>query len=113
MPGDAIYVGCPSKWGNPIKLEGDCIFIDAGYRRKILDPWVFHSVGDINDVMYLYRSLWDSCQSNDVDLRYWQEQFRKLDLTELRGKDLACWCPLSQPCHADILIDILNKTHET
>lgn len=30
-------------------------------------------------------------------------------IEELRGKDLACWCPLDQPCHADILIIEANK----
>lgn len=24
----------------------------------------------------------------------------------LRGMDLACWCPLDQPCHADVLLRI-------
>ena len=28
---------------------------------------------------------------------------------ELKGKDLACWCPLDQPCHADILLEIANS----
>lgn len=27
----------------------------------------------------------------------------------LRGKDLGCWCPLDQPCHADVLLEIANK----
>ncbi len=27
---------------------------------------------------------------------------------ELRGKNLACWCPLDQPCHADVLLAIAN-----
>ncbi len=31
-----------------------------------------------------------------------------LDLTPLRGKDLACWCPPDQPCHADVLLEIAN-----
>jgi uncharacterized protein DUF4326 len=26
----------------------------------------------------------------------------------LRGKNLACWCPLDQPCHADVLLEIAN-----
>lgn len=26
----------------------------------------------------------------------------------LRGKTLACWCPLDQPCHSDVLIEIAN-----
>lgn len=29
-------------------------------------------------------------------------------LDELRGKDLACWCPLDEPCHADILLEWAN-----
>ncbi|MBO0882015.1 MAG: DUF4326 domain-containing protein, partial [Mycobacterium sp.] len=28
---------------------------------------------------------------------------------ELRGHDLACWCPLEQPCHADVLLAIANR----
>ena len=27
----------------------------------------------------------------------------------LRGKDLVCWCPLDQPCHADVLLELANK----
>lgn len=27
---------------------------------------------------------------------------------ELRGKNLACFCPLDQPCHADVLLEIAN-----
>jgi hypothetical protein len=27
---------------------------------------------------------------------------------KLGGKDLACWCPLDQPCHADVLLEIAN-----
>lgn len=29
--------------------------------------------------------------------------------TGLGGKDLACWCPLDQPCHADVLLRIANR----
>lgn len=27
---------------------------------------------------------------------------------ELAGRDLACYCPLDQACHADVLIEIAN-----
>jgi len=30
---------------------------------------------------------------------------------ELRGRDLACYCPLDQPCHADVLLEIANGEH--
>lgn len=28
--------------------------------------------------------------------------------SDLRGKNLACWCPLDQPCHADALLELAN-----
>ena len=27
---------------------------------------------------------------------------------DLAGKDLACWCTLGQPCHADVLLELAN-----
>lgn len=30
-------------------------------------------------------------------------------IPELRGKDLACWCPLNRPCHADVLLELANS----
>ena len=31
------------------------------------------------------------------------------DLEELRGKDLVCWCTLTDPCHVDVLLKIANE----
>ena len=31
---------------------------------------------------------------------------------ELRGKNLACFCPLDQPCHADVLLRMANDLNE-
>ena len=28
---------------------------------------------------------------------------------ELRGYNLACYCPLDQPCHADVLLEVANR----
>ena len=39
------------------------------------------------------------------------ELFRAAGVTtggQLRGKNLACWCPLDQPCHADVLLEVAN-----
>jgi hypothetical protein len=29
--------------------------------------------------------------------------------TPLRGKNLACWCKLDAPCHADVLLRLANN----
>jgi hypothetical protein len=34
-------------------------------------------------------------------------------LPSLRGRDLACWCPLDQPCHADVLLELANRRSNT
>lgn len=33
----------------------------------------------------------------------------RADLEHLRGKNLACWCHLDAPCHADIYLDVANR----
>ena len=30
------------------------------------------------------------------------------NISELHGKNLACWCSLDGPCHADILLKLAN-----
>ena len=32
-----------------------------------------------------------------------------LDLSELKGKNLACWCKLDESCHADVLLAMANE----
>lgn len=43
--------------------------------------------------------------------REWLTQKLRADplfLEPLRGKDLVCFCPLDQPCHADIITEFLR-----
>jgi hypothetical protein len=35
-------------------------------------------------------------------------QRQPLAIPSLRGRDLCCWCPLDQPCHADVLLKLAN-----
>ena len=82
MPAGALYVGRPTKWGNPYTIgRGDSPTPREAVARYKL--WLA-ACGP--------RSIVDS------------ERVR----AELRGKDLACWCPLDQPCHADVLLEIAN-----
>lgn len=38
---------------------------------------------------------------------YWRVQCF-IDDWQLAGRDVACWCPLDQPCHADVLLRLAN-----
>jgi len=35
-----------------------------------------------------------------------------LDISEIIGKDLACWCAIDEPCHADVLLEIANEEYD-
>lgn len=91
MPPNTVYVGRPSKWGNPFRVSnGDCPHPDCGPRsHPPLTPE--KAVAAYRDWILGYP---------DLTLPVLREQ--------LRGKNLACWCPLDQPCHADVLIELAN-----
>lgn len=42
-------------------------------------------------------------------LRFACEVAPLLDVSPLRGKDLACWCSLDSECHADTLLELANR----
>ncbi len=107
-PPNTIYVGRGSKWGNPIKLIGDQILIDVSYR----DPnskWKYYSKGNNVDVVQLYEALFRD-SFTDHNLQYWSDYFKCLDLSELMGKNLMCYCSLDNVCHADVLLKLSNRT---
>lgn len=57
MPENTVYVGRPSKWGNPFKLVAGLIYVNAGYRRKHLSPWVYLCKGDEEKLRRLFESV--------------------------------------------------------
>lgn len=101
MPENTVYVGRGSKWGNPyvLKKEGHNYIV----RYKNLSViWIGTSIDSARaEAVRMFR-LW--IRDNDCDIELIDE--------ELRGKNLACWCPLDQPCHADVLLELLNETEE-
>ncbi len=109
MPPNTQYVGRPTKWGNPVKVLAGCIYINAGYRRKILDPLVYYAQETANDVVELYKLILNGEQFKNPDLQYWSNQFKNYDIQELKDKNLACFCNLSLPCHVDVLIKKLSN----
>lgn len=95
----ARYVGRSTRWGNPWGI-GATVTITSrfGPTRQILESI------DAPAAVDLYRVWITRVHIADVPF----DPYR-LSLSELRGHDLACWCPLDQPCHADILLQLANR----
>lgn len=89
MPLNTIYVGRPTKWGNPWPVT----------------PISERSVG-VGEEFYYSRAV--------EAFSFWIKDDKQSDLRdeirrELKGKDLACWCSEGMPCHADVLIRIASE----
>ncbi|MDQ3200496.1 MAG: DUF4326 domain-containing protein [Verrucomicrobiota bacterium] len=81
MPKDAVYVGRPTVWGNPFVVGAELIGGEKLTAEK---------------AVALYH-------------QYANDAFDERDLRAcLRGKNLACWCPLDRACHADVLLELAN-----
>ena len=78
-PAGAVVVARPSRWGTPY-VEGA-----GGWTRA-------EAVAAFHEDLLAGR------------LRVTVQDARH----ELRGRELACWCPLDQPCHADVLLEVAN-----
>lgn len=90
MPDNTVKVDRSTAWGNP--------FITGvhGTRAECVDLYVKLAAGLL-------------CLTTD-NVREQQHARAAMVVarTDLRGRNLACWCPLGAPCHADVLLEIAN-----
>jgi hypothetical protein len=120
LPEGAVVVSRPSRWGNPYRAmptaEGWSVFSRVKLGSGHLDVWI-ERVGIVTRAEAVAESVrlfrkWVEAWAED---EYGDEPNPVgYALEELRGRDLACWCPLTDddgnrvPCHADALIALAN-----
>lgn len=94
MPENTVSVTRPGKWGNPFSAQAA---EEAGYRD-----------GPAMAVRAFRQWL-----AGDTDFRQPKYEARRarifFEIGELRGRNLACFCALDQPCHADVLLELANQ----
>lgn len=134
MPQGAVYVGRPTKWGNPFAVDSDWML------------WTGVALGFTGDragrhaaAVALYR-LWLTGKlprlpkpkpGGDIEFDSGRRVSahehvmgfgaavaslcemptipdERPDLQTLRGKNLACFCKPDEPCHADVLLELAN-----
>ena len=92
--------------------------------RKVDRSTVFGNPFDsvkygVDDAVNLHRAwLTEAFTDEQIEARYPSLVAKHLiarrrrvlaSLHELRGKNLACWCSSSQACHADLLLELINR----
>jgi hypothetical protein len=114
MPPNTVSVARPTKWGNPFRIgepspkTGEPMSAAeavAWYRMGLWSSrraWTGQTGNIFRPEM---AEVYDAWEARTPHLTYTGIELR---VHKLRGKNLACWCPLDQPCHADVLLEMAN-----
>lgn len=98
MPPNTVYVGRPTKWGNPFDWRAGVEMGGEAWAKSA-------AVGLLRN--WLYRPAdfpEERAPPNIAEIK-----------AALRGENLCCWCPLVNshgeyvPCHADVLLELANR----
>lgn len=105
MPPDTVKVDRTTRYGNPVRVE-----------RKRGQQW--------NESARCWDQIWECRRLDEIQgqtfaakataalraaIRFECEVIPELDLEPLRGKNIACWCGLDEPCHGDVYLDHANR----
>lgn len=96
-PAGTVKVDRSTKWGNPYVIGEPMDLVCARRWGFNLKHTEFQPC-DRETAVEAFRSLL-AFDGAAIDM------IRR----ELAGKDLACWCPLTAECHADVLLEIANS----
>lgn len=100
-PEGAIVVARPSRWGSPWRVRPD------GSGGWTVDGPPFAATGL---VVQQHTAVGIAVEAYRRALVAGELEFIPGAVSDmLRGHDLACWCPLHQPCHADVLLELANR----
>lgn len=100
MPKGAVYVGRPTILGNPF-IHPEPLEAVKAYARLLTENSPSFQIGP--------GGLQFAANYNICCLEWWfQKEMLPGLLSQIRGKQLACWCPLDRPCHADVLAALAN-----
>ncbi|MCG8670225.1 MAG: DUF4326 domain-containing protein [Pseudomonadales bacterium] len=101
LPDNTVYVGGPSIYANPFRIN-----------RKHVNGY-----GIAVSKFYSWLMCVEKAFPNERNIPfYYNREAILLNIHRLQGKNLACYTPLDQPSHADVLLMFANyqyiKHHE-
>ncbi len=85
-----VYIGRPSLWGNPYHLQAACQCTGPG------------------QCPFCCATRAEAVEKFRRKLASWDPEYLARWLEPLRGKNLADWCELTEPCHVDVILEFLR-----
>jgi hypothetical protein len=91
MPTNTVKVDRTTQWGNVVKVgsEASVEGIDGNRYTVTVTPAI---------AVAIHRQVVEDGLKRNPG-----------HLDDLRGKNLACWCRLGEPCHAGTLLELANR----
>lgn len=125
MPENTVSVTRPGRWGNPFDFRrSDCCWLALSYgcrgdrlgrqqaAVKAFREWV-EPPAKGKKLVRMERGIrfGNDDKSAQIGPRFIVGPPPSLDdiRAQLGGKNLACFCALADPCHADVLLELANK----
>lgn len=119
LPDGAVVVTRPTRWGNPYRVV-DNRTLRGGFTRPagftvhleqsgtLVASWAGFTTKSVaaDFAVTLYRATLLAGPGVHGDQEAWDYFY-----APLTGHDLACFCPLGAPCHADVLLEFANGRH--
>lgn len=94
MPENTVKVDRSTRWGNPFVRGVD-------------------GVKDNAEAVHLFRLMLGGylalCCGPSTDEQRAYRVYANAQVHRLQGKNLACWCKPGEPCHADVLLELVNE----
>lgn len=123
LPSGAVVVSRPSIWGNPWEPGDPGLFHwpNDHLRGSSCSMWMTNEITRAESVNLFARWLetgehpfpsgltalgFQECSAAMIRRRC---EMRHAIPNVLRGRDLACWCLLDRPCHAEVLLEVANR----
>ena len=96
----AVKVTRPGKWGN----HWSAYRADDGQWFAVRNSCEFHDVPDKSAAIAMCVA-----EHRKEFVAGLETYGVATALEELRGKNIACWCPLDSPCHGDVYLELANR----
>lgn len=94
LPPDTEIVDRRTKWGNPFLVSD----VARRFPSLTVEQCAATAVADFRSMVLAGSPAYPTV----AEIR-----------SELAGRDLACWCPPDQPCHAAVLLELANTPEES
>lgn len=99
-----VSVTRPGEWGNPFEV-GIFYKIGDGACRGEMGYIMCREEKYANPSYKKIETVEQAVQAH----REYLEKYPPKNIGELRGKHLACFCKIGEPCHADTLLKLSNQ----